>query len=192
MIETSTYSKFLALDVGTTILAYQGVCTHDVIVRLSKDLEDALALTAGSRFKKVFSIFIELIQNIKHYSAEIGTQPDGSESGIGIIRVSEESLCFTVTAGNCITKEAFQRIEAKCTVVKNTPVSELRTFYNAQLKQTQENTSKGAGVGFIDIAMKASGNWEYEFYPLANDHIFFVITAYIAKGKVIDDETKSV
>jgi hypothetical protein len=190
MIETSTYSKFLALDVGTTILAYQGVCTHEVVVRLSKDLEGALALAAGSRFKKVFSIFIELIQNIKHYSAETQLLPDGSESGIGIIRVSEESLCFTVTAGNCITKEAFKRIEAKCTVIKNIPTSELRAFYNAQIKQTQENTSKGAGVGFIDIAMKASGNWEYEFYPLENDRVFFVITAYIAKGKVADDEAK--
>lgn len=192
MTNYSAYSKFLALDVGSTLLLYEGVCSHDVVVSLSQELERVLAASIGSRFKKVFGVFIELIQNIKHYSVEIGTSPDGSENGIGIIRVSDESLCYTITAGNCIDTEAFERIQSKCQKIKAIPVPELRAHYNEQIKRSQETTSKGAGLGFLDIAIKASGNWEYEFHRLNEQRVFFVITVYIAKGKVADDDVKAV
>jgi hypothetical protein len=192
MTSNSAYSKFLALDVGSTILLYEGVCSHDVVVSLSQELERILAASIGSRFKKVFGVFIELIQNIKNYSAEIGISTDGSESGIGIIRVSDESLCYTITAGNCIGTDAFERIQAKCEKIKTIPIPDLRAQYNEQIKRSQETTSKGAGLGFLDIAMKASGNWEYEFRRLNEHHVFFVITVYIAKGKVADDDVKVV
>ncbi len=194
MLQTSAYSKILTPEIGSLLLQYEGECTHETIVHLSKELEQSLLPIAGARFKKVFGIFIELIQNIKNYSAErsISTpdKHDRTGDGIGIIRVSEESRCFTVSAGNCIRSEDFERIQQKCERVKNTPTEELRSRYNEQLRQNQEPTSKGAGVGFLDIALKAGGNWEYEFHPMEENRVFFLITAYIAKSKIADDEAK--
>lgn len=189
--QDTSYKRFLAMDVGITIVAYEGVCTHEIVVQLGKELEHLLAASTGVRFKKVFGVFIELIQNIKNYSSETALDQNGTENGVGIIRVSEESLCYTVTAGNCISKNAWERIEAKCAAVKQIPTPDLRTRYNELLRQSQESTSKGAGVGFLDIAIKAGGNWEYEFHPINDEFVFFTITAFVSKGKIAEEDAKA-
>lgn len=191
-IQDNSYKRFLAMDVGITIVTYEGICTHEVVVQLGKELEHLLAASTGIRFKKVFGVFIELIQNIKNYSAETALAQNGTESGVGIIRVSEESLCYTVTAGNCIRKSEQERIEEKCAAVKHIPNAELRTYFNERIRQKQESTSKGAGVGFLDIAIKAGGNWEYEFHAVNDEFTFFTITAFIAKSKIAEEDAKSV
>lgn len=193
MLQSSAYAPYLTPEVGITVLEYEGICSHENVVRLSKELEEALAASAGGRFKKVFGIFIELVQNIKLYSLDRSQRQNEElpSDGIGIIRVSEESRCYTVTAGNCMSRGALERVKGKCDSVKNTPKEDLRALYNEQLKRTQEPTSKGGGVGFIDIALKANGNWEYEFHPLEENRVFFVITAYIAKGTFADEELKT-
>lgn len=193
MLQSSAYGSFLTPEVGITVLEYEGICSHENVVHLSTKLEQALAPSAGGRFKKVFGIFVELVQNIKLYSLErsASRSPEHHNDGIGIIRVSEESRCYTVTAGNCMSAEAYERVKVKCEAIKNTPKEELRLLYNEHLKRSQEVTSKGGGVGFIDIALKANGNWEYEFHLLEENRVFFVITAYIAKGKFMEEEPKS-
>jgi|GEM_PF-580567 len=189
--QDNSYKRFLAMDVGITIVTYEGICSHEVVVQLGQELEHLLAASTGVRFKKVFGVFIELIQNIKNYSAETVLAHNGTECGVGIIRVSEESLCYTVTAGNCIRKDDVERIEAKCAAVKHIPTAELRSYFNDRIRLKQESTSKGAGVGFLDIAIKAGGNWEYEFHPVDDDFTFFTITAYIAKSKIVEEDAKS-
>ncbi|MCS6808528.1 MAG: SiaB family protein kinase [Bacteroidota bacterium] len=187
MPQSRIYAKFLTPVVGKTILEYEGVCSHECIVQLAQELEHTLAERAGVRFKKVFGIFVELIQNIRNYSAERSIPHDPESDGIGIIRISEETLCYTITAGNCIPKDAVARIRDRCHTIKSIPKHELRSRYNALLHSEQERTSKGAGVGFLDIALKSDGNWDYEFHLIGGGRTFFIITAHVARASHPND-----
>lgn len=187
MNNKSVYAQYLTPEVGTPILTYEGVCTHSIIVQLGQELEQILAHKAGARGKRVFGAFIEMIQNIKNYSTEIVQTEDEAANGAGIIRVSEEDLCFTITAGNFMRRKDCARVEAKCLAAKGVPVGELRAYYNEQIKREREETSKGAGVGFIDIAIKTGGNWDFSFQnskerdAAGEPLVFFVVNAYVAK-----------
>ncbi len=56
---------------------------------------------------------------------------------------------------------------------------ELKEYYKAQRRKSPEEGSKGAGLGFIDMAKKASEPIEFDFKPIDEKVSFFSLKTVI-------------
>ena len=56
---------------------------------------------------------------------------------------------------------------------------ELRAAWKAQLKAGPDEFSKGAGIGFIEIARRASEPLDFDFSEVDDDHVFFALRARV-------------
>ena len=65
------------------------------------------------------------------------------------------------------SEELVKKVEAALVTLKET------------LKGDTPTGSKGAGVGFIDIARQARGGVEFDFFRLDDEDTFFTVKAYI-------------
>jgi len=56
---------------------------------------------------------------------------------------------------------------------------ELKVLYKEQLRAEPEAGSKGAGLGFMEIARRATKPIEFDFADLDANHAFFALKATI-------------
>ncbi len=56
---------------------------------------------------------------------------------------------------------------------------ELRALYKEQLRGDPEEGSKGAGLGFMEIARRASKPIEFDFIDFDDKHAFFTLKASV-------------
>jgi Family of unknown function (DUF6272) len=180
MTKAIDHAAFLpnAEELGEAVVTFEGACTHDVVVQLAQELERSRGQVKG--FKKMFGIFIELIQNVKNYSSLTEETSKGAV-GIGIVRVGEKEAGFTVFAGNCIFASSMERIKSQCDTVRTLSHDELRAYYNERIKIGPPESSKGAGLGLIDIALKSNENVTFAFHTINEELVLFTVTAYIQK-----------
>ena len=120
--------------------------------------------------QRVFSVFVEQINNMMMYSAEKDGKSDKEgntleiSKGIFILGINED--VYFVKTGNLVTRKNALLLAERIDYLNNLDKTELRKFYKQQLQSDNENSS-GAGVGLIEIARRASGKIEYELEPLS-------------------------
>ncbi|MCP4383797.1 MAG: hypothetical protein GY798_20720 [Hyphomicrobiales bacterium] len=130
----------------------------------------------------LFSIFVEQVQNVIRYSAEGVASNDSSNAlGLrhGIVTVGNLDDQFFVSCGNLIKKQDVEQVNASLTHVKSLDRDELKALYRQTLRGDAPEGSRGAGVGFVDIARNASKGFEFDFFSLDDEFSYFCIKAYI-------------
>jgi len=134
------------------------------------------------QFRKVFSVFIELTQNINQYSAERDPL-NGTDKGVGtgIIIVSEGDDSYTITSGNLVENAQLAQIRDHCDRIKTLDSEGLKKLYKEQIKRPRESGRKGAGVGLIDIARKSRSRLKYKINSIDEHHSFFELAVNIKK-----------
>ena len=98
------FSQLLLRD--EFVLSYSGYVSEDILLAVGDTLRERLEDHArdGAQIRNVFSIFVELMQNIIRYGVE-GPQPgpaDGEKPSFGIVMVSENDGHMDVIAGNYV------------------------------------------------------------------------------------------
>ena len=84
-----------------------------------------------------------------------------------------------VCAGNLVERADVERLRAKLTRIRDMSKDELRALYKEQLRVAPEQGSKGAGLGFVEIARRASKPIEFDFAEFSGTLAFFALTATI-------------
>lgn len=157
---------------------------EDIGVTLRKRLEiDDLPLSIS---QSVFSVFVEQMYNIVHYSAErehFFDEDSGKEYDVasGIFILGAEDKKYFIQCGNKIRPDQMPLIRDRINHLNTLDKPGLRKFYKERLKAEDSNPeSKGAGIGLIEIARRASSKMEYRFEPLDDSYCFF--TLYVTIG----------
>ncbi len=166
------------------VLDFQGAMSQDMLVGMAELIKFKNVGTAKkpSVIKKVFSVFIEMAQNIAHYSAErvyLNGTPEDPGIGAGIIVVTETNKHFTVTSGNLVDKNRIHTIIEHCDAINKMDKEELKQFYKIQIKATREKWKQGAGVGLIDMARKSGNAIQYRVTPVDYLNSFLVLSIKI-------------
>lgn len=174
-------------DAGV-ILAYCGYVTEPVLTGVGEALKQKLAIEDmdTKTARSVFAVFVEQMQNIIRYSAEkeppdppVGPAPPVQELRYGIVTIGRNERGFVVKAGNLVSRDDVAHLRAKLERVQRADRAALKALYKEQLKAEPEVTSKGAGVGIIEIARRASRPIEFDFIDLDEQHAFFALEAEI-------------
>lgn len=161
---------------------FSGPVSQDLLVEIGATLKQKMKLeeTRNSTALRVFSMVVEQAQNIIHYSAEkcprdasaIGEGPE-EELSIGIIAVGYEKEHYFVLCGNKIRNQNVGNLRDRLTKLQKMTKDELKKFYRQERRRGPSPGSKGAGLGFIDMAKKASRPIEFNFEKIDEDFSFF-------------------
>ncbi len=166
------------------LMSFKGVFAQPALVEMGNTIRNSLGNESvkATVMKKIFAIFIELSQNILHYSAEKELDLDGRESGVGLLIVSDNGDRYCVSSGNLISNDDVERIGGQCQAVIDASRDDLKEMYNRRRKGERPAESKGAGLGLIDMARKSDYPLEYEIRPFNEKYSFFMLSSYISKG----------
>ncbi len=138
---------------------------------------------AGKNRSKVFSILVEQVQNIIHYSDE--KYPVDSDVyeidqlSVGIIAVGLDENACSVMSGNRIKNQKIHGLQRTLQDLQKMDKEELKAFYKKQLRSEPLDDSKGAGLGFIEIARKTNYPIKFDFTPIDETYSFFTIKTMV-------------
>ena len=189
------------------VLGYSGHVSEDILQEVGNKLRERLENHAcnSAQFRNVFSIFVELMQNIIRYGVDgpkigpkfepdfdpipdpKGDRRDGKNPlfedvpPFGIIMVSESDGMMSVIAGNYIATDEGEThmLADKVAMLQSKTPQDLREMYRAQLRNTPDKKSKGASLGLIEIARKSTLPIACEMTPMPDGLTFFMIKATV-------------
>lgn len=124
---------------------------------------------------RIFAILVEQMQNIVRYSAERdATGLDGGDMASGQVVVGrEEDGRFYVACGNRIGADSGRRLSDRLNKVSSMSKDELKRYYKECRRKGPDAESRGAGLGFIEMARRAEGPMDYHIRPVDSETAFF-------------------
>ena len=175
------FSQLLLRD--EFVLSYSGYVSEDILLAVGDTLRERLEDHArdGAQIRNVFSIFVELMQNIIRYGVE-GPQPgpdDGEKPSFGIVMVSENDGRMDVIAGNYVTGDEATALVDRVRLLQEQSPEELRRMYRERLKLSPDERSKGASLGLIEIARRSTLPIDCQVTPAQDGLSFFMIKATV-------------
>ena len=175
------FSQLLLRD--EFVLSYSGYVSEDILEAVGDTLRQRLENHARSdkQIRNVFSIFVELMQNIIRYGVD-GPQPGPSDSekpSFGIVMVSENEGKMDVMAGNFVSNDEAQMLQSRMAFLQTQTPDQLRLLYRQRLREMPENHSKGASLGLIEIARRSTVPLTYEITHSSDGLSFFMTRATV-------------
>lgn len=162
------------------LICFNGPTSRSLIseigVALKEHIESSTASVSAAM--DVFSVYIEMSQNIRHYSAARAYgEPDATAT---VVIAETEDHRYVVSAGNVVERSDGAALVERVAGLARLDKPQLKALYKEQLRQPrQEGVSSGAGLGLIDVARKASAPLQCSLDPVGADKAFFTIRATI-------------
>ncbi|MGC8696920.1 MAG: SiaB family protein kinase [Halothiobacillus sp.] len=165
------------------IFFYAGYFSQNIINAIGDTVRLRLEQTetTGSARRKIFSTFIEMAQNIVHYSSDSLTPPDQAtlEMRAGSVMVSHVDGTFHIICANPVDPSFALQLEPLLEPLRVMSIEQIKEAYRKTLRAETCEHSKGAGLGFLTIAKDSSAPIEYGFEPAANGMQMFTLKATI-------------
>lgn len=152
------------------IFYYVGYFSQNIVAAMAEAVKlqlEVSGVTAPTR-RKLFSSFVEMAQNIIHYSADALTPADQDERELrhGSVCISERDGQYLLLCANPIDIEVAEGLRQKLQLLRSMTLDEIKQAYKQTLRAEAPEGSKGAGMGFLTMARDASEPLEFEFQPL--------------------------
>lgn len=167
------------------ILCYNGYMTEEILFGIGTTIKHKMAVKRADKHvaKGIFSLFVEQMQNVIRYSAEKEScDLDGRALTLryGLLVVGMESdNHYFVACGNLVDRKDVTPLRNNLTHIKSLDQEGLKELFRRTLKGETPAGSLGAGVGFIDIARRATRGFEFDFTDVDETLTYFSIKAYI-------------
>jgi len=162
------------------MLCFNGPISRSLIEEIGNALRNYLAAeqAPASSAMDVFAVYIELTQNIRHYSRL--KDWDDQDAGATVVVARDEQGRYVVSAGNLIEAADGERLLSRVKALAELDKVQLKALYKTQLrKPREEGVSSGAGLGLIDIARKASAPLEASLRQVDAQRAFISLRAVI-------------
>lgn len=161
------------------LICFNGPISRSLLEEIGHALKNHLhaADTQTSAALDVFSIYIEMSQNIRHYATSHGYAE--AEASATVVIANEDGH-YTVSAGNLVEMAdgvaLLERIQSLASLDK----AQLKAAYKEQLRKPRAaNANTGAGLGLLDMARKSSAPLEANLAELDEGRAFFSLHAVI-------------
>lgn len=163
------------------MLCFNGVFTASLIDEIGKALRNHMQHQDESptAITDVFSVYIEMTQNIRHYML---SRQLTDKLAISTIVVShDEDGRYTVSAGNVVERQDAERLCARIGELNALDKTALKAEFKSQLRKPRESLegNNGAGLGLIDMARKAAEPLWSDMQPIDERYVFFSLRVII-------------
>jgi hypothetical protein len=126
----------------------------------------------------IFTIFIELAQNMMNYSKKV-TADGFDPKGMIVVGKNKEGYYY-VLSQNIIDENDKNKIEPKLKEIACASKDEIKKLYRAARKSGKDTHSRGGGIGFYEIAKRCE-EVKYEFEHIVDDKYYFKFQAIVGK-----------
>ncbi|HMV76792.1 MAG TPA: SiaB family protein kinase [Leptospiraceae bacterium] len=177
-MQSTIFDEYNSLKKNFIKAMFKGPVSQEVLAELGGMIRSSLS--SENSVRNIFAVFIEMAQNILHYSEE----KDENGSGIGIVKVHDAEGIVVVEAGNQILSSKAEGIKNKIDHLNTLDKEGLRKFYQQKLREPRPDGSKGAGIGFIEIARKAGdGKIVYSIDQISDEISFLSLKVFFERGE---------
>ncbi len=177
------YSMVEYLKNHEMVFWYNGPVSQVLVVEIGDIIKKSIEDDSDKKvINRIFSILVEQMQNIIKYSVQKksgeGNNPFVLSSGI--IAVGLEGADYSVISGNVISNSDIDRVRQRLDLIIGMDRDQQKEYYKAMRRKEPDPQSRGAGLGFIEMARKASRPLEYCFTPIDEEHSFFALKAIVS------------
>ncbi|MDP3266544.1 MAG: SiaB family protein kinase [Sulfuricurvum sp.] len=175
-----TLSDFRSLkdmiESKNVIFCYNGYLSQEIIVAVSSMIKGKLSAdeTKMGISQKVLYMFVEQAQNITRYSPDQIQNPEQASMSYGSVAIGTEDDKFYIMCSNRIEKTKVSALKEKLEAISAMNPEELKALYKEKMRSDPDEGSKGASLGFIEMARKSSEPIEFDF--IENDETFDCFT----------------
>ena len=177
------YDLQKSLKEQNIMFCYSGYVTERILSAIGETIKKKLAFeeTELGKTKKVFSIFVEGVQNVIRYSAEsLGPEDqDESEVRYGLVTIGQDPKGISVQCGNLIYNKDVQKMKERVNQVEGKDKDQLKKLYKQKMMEGPEEGSKGASLGLVEMARRSGYPIEFAFEEINQEHTFFCIKAIV-------------
>lgn len=157
-------------------LSHGGLLTQNLIVGMTEALEGEVEFNNLSMgiSSNIYTIFIELSQNILNYSKK---HNDVKADDL-IVAGRDSSENYYTFSQNIITTEDKEKIEPKLLEIIDLNKDEIKKRYKELRRSGKNKHKKGGGIGFYEIA-KRCDKIKYQFVKTKGNMYYFYFIALI-------------
>lgn len=159
------------------MLFYKGMINQDVLNEFGGTIKTSLR---GNQSRKIFSVFVEMAQNIIKFSSFRKTV-NNNLSGQGIIIFQTKENYYTLSAGNQGSSNDIKNVITKCEYLSEMNKEELKNHYQNVVREIWDSTS--GGLGLIDIFRKSDFPVKTKIAKINDNLSFLTITAMFKTGE---------
>ncbi len=174
------YNQYLEIKDHKVLVSFKGAVSQDILTEFGTMIKSSLS--AETKTNRIFAVFVELAQNILHYSAEKESNSIGT-AGVGIILLKEKQDRFFLSSGNMVDNQSVEKIKAKCEKVNGMNKDQLKAFHQELIRgdRPKDGISRGAGLGIVDIARKCDSPIDCIVNPVDNITSFLTLSVSFKK-----------
>jgi hypothetical protein len=162
------------LRINHIITCFSGRFSQGVIEELGVAIKNHMKSEASpkSMIYNVFSVYIEQAQNIKNYISSKENSPAGKLiANSSVVCIGTTAEAYFIWSGNLVEHSDVGLLHNRLELIAG--------IYKEELKKEMIPGARGAGIGLIDIARKASLPLEYSFQPIDDQLSFYEIKVVI-------------
>ena len=154
------------------VLGYRGAITQELIIIFLRLAENKIYPKYQSQaFKrKIFSVFIETLQNIHKYAI-----PDETGFSTAYFLVREIKDGLQISTGNMVSTDSQLALETKLNYIVNKSIPELKILSKIKLFEERNSQLDSVGVGLFELAIKSNKQMHYKFRPVTLTTSFFTL-----------------
>ncbi|AVF34359.1 SiaB family protein kinase [Rahnella sikkimica] len=157
---------FSAPHYDVVALQYTGFFSQNNITAMGEVIRLYLEQheTSSSTRRKLFSTFIEMVQNILRYSSDSRALARADdEMRFGSVTLGIDNGRYVCESTNLIRPEDIVRLRDYLETIRTMSADEIKLTYKASLRAESPAWSKGANIGLLTLARDASEPLEFTF-----------------------------
>ncbi len=165
---------------GEILILFNGPFSHSIIEEIGIAVRRYLESEAASRsaVADVFSVFVELAQNVQAYTRKLRDRKESPGLDAGTLAIGRNGERYTVSAGNMVETADVPPLVEHLERLRGLDRAGLKTLYKEKLRVPRA-AGEGAGLGLIEAARRASRPLSYELRPIDDRYQFFSLSVFI-------------
>lgn len=169
------------LQKNGVLITFSGRFTQEIIEELGDAVQKYMETEATlNNTRDVFAVFIEQTQNVKNYANYQSESVHGEKiANSGIVAIGKDEEGYFVSSGNMLATNDVGALKEKLDSIAPLDKVELKKLYKEQMKKTLPPGTTSAGLGFIDMARRASGPLNYSIQDIDEQVSFFTLKVQV-------------
>jgi len=153
------WTGHISHDLGKEVLSFNETKLHEV------DIENNLQ-------KRMFTILIELLQNMAEYSPGIKAE---RELGMPVAMIKSEGDFFIITSGNLIKKDEVEQFKQKLDLINGQDEKGMKELLRKALEVQNMEVKSTGYLGLLEMARHSGEKLEYSFVDVNDEYSYYVV-----------------
>lgn len=168
------------MEQNNVLLAFNGEFDMRVVNALVTSVKQKLTHVESNMLiqKRVYNVMVECLENIFRHS-EDAIQSEFPLKSYAIFTLNKEEENYYLITGNYVQNKNVDFLKSTIDTINSLSKEERKDMYREILNNKTFSEKGGAGLGIIDIAIKADTRLEYDFKKVDDNKTFYIFRVRI-------------